>query len=75
MYYHPIIGISIFIIAVVISFILGRIYIKKLNLVNNNKVKNKSLYPGRNYCARCPLDNIFYIVSLINLLLTLKKLI
>ena len=46
MYYHPIIGISIFIMAVVISFILGRIYIKKkLNLVNNNKVKNKSPLP------------------------------
>ena len=32
--------------AVVISFILGRIYIKKkLNLVNNDKVKNKSPLP------------------------------
>ena len=45
MYYHPLIGISIFIMAVIISFILGRFYIKKkLNLVYNNKVKKKLLY-------------------------------
>ena len=46
MYYHPIIGITIFLIAVVISFILGRIYIKKkLNLVFNNKVNKKKPLP------------------------------
>jgi len=46
MYYHPLIGISIFIMAVIISFILGRIYIKKkLNLVYNDKVKKKSPLP------------------------------
>ena len=46
MYYHPLIGISIFIMAVIISFILGRFYIKKkLNLVYNDKVKKKSALP------------------------------
>ena len=46
MYYHPLIGISIFIMAVIISFILGRLYIKKkLNLVYNDKVKKKSPLP------------------------------
>ena len=29
MYYHPLIGISIFLIAIIASFILGRLYIKK----------------------------------------------
>ena len=46
MYYHPLIGISIFIIAVIISFILGRFYFKKkLNLVNSNRVNKKSPLP------------------------------
>ena len=31
MYYHPIIGISIFIIAIVISFYIGRLLLKKSN--------------------------------------------
>ena len=46
MYYHPLIGISIFIMAVIISFILGRLYIKKkLNLVYNDKIRKKSPLP------------------------------
>ena len=46
MYYHPLIGISIFIMAVIISFILGRLYIKKkLNLVYSDKAKKKSSLP------------------------------
>ena len=46
MYYYPLIGISIFIMAVIISFILGRLYIKKkLNLVYNDKVKKNSPIP------------------------------
>ena len=46
MYYHPLIGICIFLIAVIISFILGRLYIKKkLNLVYNNKVNKKLPLP------------------------------
>lgn len=46
MYYHPLIGISIFIMAVIISFILGRLYIKKkLNLVYNDKIRKKPPLP------------------------------
>ena len=48
MYYHPIIGIMIFILAVVLSFILGRLYIKsKLNLsTRNQNNKNNGLPKG-----------------------------
>lgn len=36
MYYHPLIGIGIFLIAIIISFVLGRIYItSKQNKVSN----------------------------------------
>ena len=46
MYYHPLIGVSIFLIAVVFSFILGRLYIKKkLNLFYPNNDKKKSTLP------------------------------
>ena len=46
MYYHPIIGVTIFLIAIITSFILGRLYIKKkLNLVSNNKDKKHSPLP------------------------------
>ena len=44
--YHPIIGIIIFIIAVVISFILGRFYIKnKLNLPTKGNNKKNNILP------------------------------
>ena len=44
--YHPIIGIIIFIIAVVISFILGRFYIKnKLNLPTTGNNKKNNILP------------------------------
>ena len=47
MYYHPLIGVSIFFIAIIFSFILGRLYIKKkLNLVHNNDKKKPSLPKG-----------------------------
>ena len=40
MSYHPLIGITIFIAAIILSFILGRLYLKKkLNLFNLNKKK------------------------------------
>ena len=40
MYYHPLIGISIFILAIIFSFILGRLYLKKkLDLLNLNRKK------------------------------------
>ncbi len=46
MYYHPLIGISIFLLAVFFSFMLGRLYIKKkLNLVFNKNDKNKTPLP------------------------------
>ena len=42
MYYHPLIGISIFILAIVFSFILGRSYInKKLKIFTSNNYKKK----------------------------------
>lgn len=38
MYYHPIIGITIFVLAIIFAFILGRFYIKKkLNLISNKQ--------------------------------------
>lgn len=46
MYYHPIIGVFIFITAIVISFILGRFYIrKKLNLSSTIQSKKKMPLP------------------------------
>ena len=46
MYYHPLIGISIFLVAVIISFILGRLYIKKkLNFIYQNNDKKKPVLP------------------------------
>ncbi len=46
MYYHPFLGVTIFIIAIVISFLLGRTYIKKkLNLSSNNDSKKKTPLP------------------------------
>tara|TARA_Y100000389_G_C17334362_1_gene449833 strand:- start:798 stop:989 length:192 start_codon:yes stop_codon:yes gene_type:complete len=50
MYYHPIIGIIIFIIAVVISFYLGRLLLKKSTQKEansfNDKIKNTSMPKG-----------------------------
>ena len=46
MYYHPLIGISIFLVAVIFSFILGRVYIRrKLNLVYQKNDKKKPPLP------------------------------
>ena len=53
MYYHPIIGIIIFIIAVVISFYIGRFLLKKSNKKKissfngeNDQIKNNSMPKG-----------------------------
>tara|TARA_B100001059_G_C17326398_1_gene329097 strand:+ start:199 stop:399 length:201 start_codon:yes stop_codon:yes gene_type:complete len=53
MYYHPIIGIIIFIIAVVISFYIGRFLLKKSNKKKissfngeNDQIKNNSIPKG-----------------------------
>ena len=53
MYYHPIIGIIIFIIAVVISFYIGRFLLKKANKKKitsfngeNDQIKNNSIPKG-----------------------------
>tara|TARA_B100002052_G_C15755163_1_gene539663 strand:- start:654 stop:839 length:186 start_codon:yes stop_codon:yes gene_type:complete len=48
MYYHPIIGIIIFVSAVIFAFILGRLYIKKkLNLISNKQnAKNSNIPKG-----------------------------
>ena len=46
MYYHPLIGITIFLIAIIFSFVLGRFYIKKkMNLAFHNNDKKKSTLP------------------------------
>ena len=46
MYYHPVLGITIFILAVIISFILGKLYLKKkLNLFNKSNKKNNHTLP------------------------------
>ena len=41
MYYHPIIGVTIFLIAIIFSFILGRLYFKKKNNLVFHKNDNK----------------------------------
>jgi hypothetical protein len=53
MYYHPIIGIIIFIIAIIISFYLGRLLLKKSDQKKvssfnggNDKIKNTSMPKG-----------------------------
>tara|TARA_X000000950_G_C13824866_1_gene623564 strand:+ start:180 stop:365 length:186 start_codon:yes stop_codon:yes gene_type:complete len=48
MHYHPIIGITIFLLAVIFSFFLGRVYIKKkLNLsFNKDNTKTKNIPRG-----------------------------
>jgi uncharacterized membrane protein len=48
MYYHPIIGIVIFILAIIVSFILGRVYIKnKLNFTAKaQNIKSNALPKG-----------------------------
>ena len=47
MQYHPLMGISIFIMAIILSFILGRKYIKKKpnNNLSKKQNSNKSLLP------------------------------
>ncbi len=46
MYYHPIIGIIIFMFAVIVAFLLGKSYIRnKLNLFHNNRNKKKTTLP------------------------------
>ena len=46
MHYHPLIGITIFIVAIIFSFILGRLYLKKkLNLINRSKIKKTTPIP------------------------------
>ena len=46
MYYHPLIGITIFILAIVFSFIMGRSYInKKLKISSSSNNKKKSSLP------------------------------
>lgn len=53
MYYHPIIGIIIFLIAIVVSFFLGRVLLKKSNKkkvysfnTEIDEIKNTSIPKG-----------------------------
>ena len=46
MTYHPLIGITIFVLAIFISFIFGRMYLKKkLNIVTYSQNKKKHIIP------------------------------
>ncbi|OUU62615.1 MAG: hypothetical protein CBC22_03745 [Alphaproteobacteria bacterium TMED62] len=46
MFYHPLMGISIFLLAIIISFVLGRLYIKKKsNIHNSDKDKKQKNIP------------------------------
>ena len=46
MYYHPLIGITIFFIAIIFSFVLGKFYIKKkMNFIFRNNDEKKSTLP------------------------------
>ena len=62
MYYHPIIGIIIFIIAVIISFYIGRFLLKKSNKKKissfngeNDQIKNNSIPKGEITSPDAPL--------------------
>ena len=53
MYYHPIIGIIIFIVAIIISFYVGRLFLKnsaQKKVISfkgeNNQIKNTSIPKG-----------------------------
>ena len=48
MYYHPLIGITIFILTIIFSFILGRTYINRKSKIStsNNYKKKPSLPKG-----------------------------
>ena len=46
MSYHPLIGITIFVLSVLISFVLGRMYFKKkLNILTYTQNKRKHIMP------------------------------
>ncbi len=46
MYYHPLIGIMIFTIAIILSFFLGRLYLKKkLNLFSRSQKEPSTILP------------------------------
>tara|TARA_X000000950_G_scaffold288632_1_gene406419 strand:- start:11100 stop:11285 length:186 start_codon:yes stop_codon:yes gene_type:complete len=46
MSYHPLLGITIFFIAIIISFFLGRLYIKKKSyLLSENKTNINNTIP------------------------------
>ena len=46
MYYHQVIGISIFVLAVILSFIFGKLYLKKkLNLFKKSNEKSDLSLP------------------------------
>ncbi|GIS17488.1 MAG: hypothetical protein CM15mP118_3670 [Alphaproteobacteria bacterium] len=59
MYYHPLIGITIFIIAIIFSFILGRLYFKnKLNFsAKTQNIENNSLPKGEICSSDAPWLN------------------
>ena len=46
MYYHPIMGILIFLFAIIVSFALGRLYIKKKFNFFNTDLKEKKTMRG-----------------------------
>ena len=60
MYYHPLIGIAIFLIAVIPSFILGRIFLinKQKKASSINDIKGNSVPKGEITSPDAPwLDN------------------
>ena len=48
MYYHPFIGIAIFLIAIIGSFILGKFYIRKKHnkIINYSDIENTNIPKG-----------------------------
>lgn len=48
MYYHPFIGIVIFLIAIIVSFILGKFYIRNKHnkIINYDNKKNTNIPKG-----------------------------
>ena len=48
MHYHPILGILIFLIAIVVSFVLGKFYIRKKHnkITNYNDIENTNIPKG-----------------------------
>ena len=55
MSYHPFMGILIFLLAIIISFLMGRSYIKKKSNINNSDLEEKE----KNITSDRKINNLY----------------